>query len=1174
MRMSKTRALCALAGALASITAASAQVSFTGASITQNFDGIVVSPNPFSATIGVHAGVPGVSGWFGTKLAGNGATPMPFTADTGSGGSGGLFSYGAAASPTDRALGALSSGSNAPGFGVAITNNSGAPLTEFTITFDAKQFRSSTTATNTLAAAWGTSASGATTSDFITSAALTVDTQIDIVGAAPAASSIALVPPTSTTITKTFTPASPIAIGETIFFRWRDTNDAGNDAGLAIDNFTFSGPTVVLSPEIVKTVAATPNPVTTVPGDITYAITGITNSGTGNASTPSITADFPAGVSYNAGASILPPGATASFTAPTLTISLPAIAAGGTFPDISIVMTASVEFPAPTGLSSTFLSLPGSDSDPTNVVVALPVDFSPQAISFTGPDLSQNFDGIVVTTNPFTAVIGEQYRVPGAFGFTGAKVAGNGGTPMPFVESDGSAFSGGIYSFAAAAATTDRALGTISSGSNTPAFGVAITNNSGAPINAFTITFDAEQYRSSTSVTNTLVFSYGTASGGATLADYLTSATLVAATQADIIGDPFVGSNGVLVPPTVKNVVATIVPASPIAAGDTVFLRWVDTNDAGNDAGLAIDNFTFSTTVPATASVTKNVGVNSPVIGTVPGNVTYTFSSIANNTPVNATGAQITATFPSGVSFVSSTFPTPGDVTFTGNVLTVNLGNVAAGGTVPDFSVTMSAGVEFPEAGPLAVSFASTPGTDTDNTSVVIFNNTNTVQQDDLAVGLNLTNINNTLQLWRGAPTSALIPEAYNAAPIQSVEFDSKNGTKSNAKGNLLGVNFGSPSLDAAIWAFPTQSLGAFSGNVIGSFTDSTTFTHGATTSSIPASRLSGLSVAPDNSKIAVAGYDNGALYVFDYANTGDGQATLANGRAMNDGINNSASARTVGTTWIDATHFVAVQPTVSDIKVSVYAVSATDVTFVSSLSLPVTGASFTDVDFNPSVPAPLNDKLIVSANSSDGGNPAVFSSTVWIITAPTAPDYTFGVAPAGIDYSTTTPSIREIAFGSNGDVYLQQIGGTVDRVAFNSDLNTMFVANNGVNFRGFSGGTFVGMDIAAGSNDGVVFPARCNGADIAYDNNDFLPRAEIVDGTNGTPAIPGPFTGTNNGVTEADYVIFFANFFDALPVCDIANDDNSSRVPTPAPGTVVNNGVTEGDYNYFFAVFFDGCAF
>ncbi len=86
----------------------------------------------------------------------------------------------------------------------------------------------------------------------------------------------------------------------------------------------------------------------------------------------------------------------------------------------------------------------------------------------------------------------------------------------------------------------------------------------------------------------------------------------------------------------------------------------------------------------------------------------------------------------------------------------------------------------------------------------------------------------------------------------------------------------------------------------------------------------------------------------------------------------------------------------------------------------------------------------------------------------------------------------------------------------------------------------------------------RCNPADIAYDNGDPLPPI----------GLPG---GTNNGVTEGDYNLFFANFFDALPVCDIANDDGS---PLPPFGTLTtNNGVTEADYNLFFAIFFDGCA-
>jgi hypothetical protein len=86
---------------------------------------------------------------------------------------------------------------------------------------------------------------------------------------------------------------------------------------------------------------------------------------------------------------------------------------------------------------------------------------------------------------------------------------------------------------------------------------------------------------------------------------------------------------------------------------------------------------------------------------------------------------------------------------------------------------------------------------------------------------------------------------------------------------------------------------------------------------------------------------------------------------------------------------------------------------------------------------------------------------------------------------------------------------------------------------------------------------SRCSAADIAFDDGSPLPPV----------GIPG---GTNNGVTEGDYNLFFANFFDALPVCDIANDDGS---PLPPFGTLdTNNGVTEADYNLFFAIYFDGC--
>ncbi len=86
---------------------------------------------------------------------------------------------------------------------------------------------------------------------------------------------------------------------------------------------------------------------------------------------------------------------------------------------------------------------------------------------------------------------------------------------------------------------------------------------------------------------------------------------------------------------------------------------------------------------------------------------------------------------------------------------------------------------------------------------------------------------------------------------------------------------------------------------------------------------------------------------------------------------------------------------------------------------------------------------------------------------------------------------------------------------------------------------------------------ARCNPADIAYDDGAPLPPI----------GVPG---GVNNGVTEGDYNAFFSTFFDAGAICDIANDDGS---PLPPFGDLTtNNGTTEADYNLFFAIYFDGC--
>ncbi|CAN5693759.1 hypothetical protein BH11PLA1_BH11PLA1_03130 [soil metagenome] len=86
------------------------------------------------------------------------------------------------------------------------------------------------------------------------------------------------------------------------------------------------------------------------------------------------------------------------------------------------------------------------------------------------------------------------------------------------------------------------------------------------------------------------------------------------------------------------------------------------------------------------------------------------------------------------------------------------------------------------------------------------------------------------------------------------------------------------------------------------------------------------------------------------------------------------------------------------------------------------------------------------------------------------------------------------------------------------------------------------------------VAGARCNPADIAYDNGD--------------PILTSGLGQPNNGTNEGDYNCFFNHFFNpGDPVCDIA-DDAGNPLPSGGP----NNGVNEGDYNCFFNYFFAPC--
>ena len=215
-------------------------LSSVGQIYTQDFDSIVATAGAFSSTSGTQAAIPGLTGWSGVKLGGTGSTAMNLSADAGTGTTAALYSYGAA-SATDRALGSLASGTNIPGFGAAFVNNTGATLTSFTLNFTSEFWRSSTSAQNILSFAYGLSGGGITSANYLSSASMTSFSSLNVVGPVPVTTNGALngndaanQAAINQTLALVWNP------GDTLFIRWQDANDLGNDAGLAIDNLTFT----------------------------------------------------------------------------------------------------------------------------------------------------------------------------------------------------------------------------------------------------------------------------------------------------------------------------------------------------------------------------------------------------------------------------------------------------------------------------------------------------------------------------------------------------------------------------------------------------------------------------------------------------------------------------------------------------------------------------------------------------------------------------------------------------------------------------------------------------------------------------------------------------------------------------------------------------------------------
>jgi uncharacterized protein len=234
-----------------------------------------------------------------------------------------------------------------------------------------------------------------------------------------------------------------------------------------------------------------------------------------------------------------------------------------------------------------------------------------QVLLSGGLTYSQNFDSLANTPEGATPTWGDNTTLVGWYAsrsFTAGSTSSFG--PYAYTSyrvGNGSANNGWIWGFGTAAAT-DRALGSLGSGTiKTNAFGVWIKNDTGADVNNILVSYTGEEWRNGGNASvQYLTFSYKTLAAdysGAALDTVAAGFNSWVGVSALNFASPTVGATAASLDGNLSanrtlfsgNLLAGVT----VAAGSSIFLRWVDIDDSGNDHGLAVDDFSVSfTAVP------------------------------------------------------------------------------------------------------------------------------------------------------------------------------------------------------------------------------------------------------------------------------------------------------------------------------------------------------------------------------------------------------------------------------------------------------------------------------------------------------------------------------------------------------------------------------------------------
>ena len=204
-------------------------------------------------------------------------------------------------------------------------------------------------------------------------------------------------------------------------------------------------------------------------------------------------------------------------------------------------------------------------------------------VSFSG-SYTENFDSMGPSGTSYPA------------GWSGVRYAGTGATgPLTPGVTAGTATTGGLYNVGTAG-DSDRALGTLASGTTVPRFGLQLMNNSGSTYDQITFSGVSEQWRTGNNATVNETVSFEYSFNAADIND--PTATFQPLTSMDLVEIQTSSTTGGAIDGHANQI---ILSGSILGAnwtdGATLTIRWSDHDDTGTDGLYAIDNFSV-TTVP------------------------------------------------------------------------------------------------------------------------------------------------------------------------------------------------------------------------------------------------------------------------------------------------------------------------------------------------------------------------------------------------------------------------------------------------------------------------------------------------------------------------------------------------------------------------------------------------